>query len=162
MLELLKYCEDLQIKEFDTNTTILEDGGNTNKIYFLIEGEVVVEKNEVEINVVSEPGAIFGEMSILLNLPHMATVKTTVPSKFYVSENGLDFLKTNMNISYFISKMLATRLHGVTSYLVDFKKQYEDHPTHHFRMVDSVLENIVNQQDDESSLGSDRIEEPTT
>lgn len=158
MKEILKFCTDLEKVRFDPGQILLNAGESSNKIYFLINGEVSIEKEGVEINVVSEPGSIFGEMSVLLDLPHMATVSTNKPSEFYLAENGSAFLKNNHSISYYISKTLATRLHGVTSYLVDFKNQYRDHPTHHFRMVDSVLEKIVNEQDDDSILGSDRVD----
>ena len=159
MKEILQFCTGLEQVNMGPGETLLKKGESSNKIYFLIDGEVSIEKQGVEINVVSEPGSIFGEMSVLLNLPHMATVTTNKPSKFYFAENGAEFLKNNHGISYYISKILATRLHGVTSYLVDLKNQFQDHPTHHFRMVDSVLEKIVNEQDDESVLGSDRVDD---
>lgn len=161
MNKILELCSGLEEKIFAPYQVVLEEGGRTNRIFILIDGEVVIEKEGVEINTVSEPGSIFGEMSILLDLPHMASVKTTEESSFYVAENGLQFLKSDMEIAFFISRLLAKRLNGVTSYLVDIKNQYKDHETYHFTIVDTVLENIVHQQDDESDLGSDRIDEPT-
>jgi len=157
--KILNLCKDLERIKFESDQILLKEGGRSNKILILIEGEVVVEKDGIQVNTVSDPGAIFGEMSILLDMPHMATVKTTTPSKFYVAENGDEFLKSNMEISFFISKILAIRLHGVTTYLVDLKKQFEDHDTYHFTMVDEVLGNLVQQQDDESTLGSDRVDD---
>lgn len=159
MRKILDLCKDLEEKEVEPYQIIMEEGGRSKRIFIMIEGEVVIEKEGVEINSVSEPGSIFGEMSILLDKPHMATVKTTARSRFYVADNGMNFLKSDMEISFAISRLLATRLNGVTSYLVDLKNQYQDHGTYHFTIVDTVLENILHQQDDESDLGSDRVED---
>lgn len=161
MRKILDYCKQLEEVTFEPYKAILNEGGRSNKIYILIEGEVVIEKEGVEVNTVSEPGSIFGEMSILLNMPHMATVKTTSESRFYVAEDGMGFLKSDMKIAFSISRLLATRLHGVTTYLVDIKNQYQDHDTYHFTIVDSVLENLLHQQDEDSDLGSERVEEST-
>ncbi len=161
MIKIFNYCRELEEKKFNAGQVILEEGGKSNKIYVLIEGEVVVEKDGININAVSDPGALFGEMSILLDKPHMATVKTSLPSRFYVAENGKDFLKSDKEVLFFISKLLATRLNSVTTYLVDFKNQFEDHESFHFTLVNEVLQNIINQQDDESILGSDRVTDDT-
>ncbi len=52
--------------------------------------------------------------------------------------------------------MLAQRLNGVTSYLMDIKKQFEGKDDH-FSMLDEVLESLVyNQDNEEIELGSER------
>ncbi|MGH7884630.1 MAG: cyclic nucleotide-binding domain-containing protein [Thermodesulfobacteriota bacterium] len=162
MSKILNYCKDLQQKNFDSDQLVLEEGGRSNKIFILIEGEVSVEKNGIKINTVSEPGAIFGEMSILLDLPHTANVRAKSPSKFFVAENGLEFLKSDIEISFFMSKLLASRLNGVSTYLVDIKKQYEEFEDNHFSMVDTVLSNLLNSnQDEDMTLGSERVADDT-
>jgi CRP-like cAMP-binding protein len=105
--------------------------------------------------VVSEPGAIFGEVSVLLGMPHMATVRATGATRLYCAEANEGFLQDHSEITYHLSKMLAQRLHGVTSYLVDLKRQFEGRDNH-LEMVDEVLETLVNQQVEEFSPGSDR------
>ena len=99
---------------------------------------------------------MLGEMSILLNNPHMATVKSIKTTNLYVVNDAADFLKSNTDITFHLAKTLALRLNGVTSYLVDIKKQFEGSEDH-FGMVDEVLESLIYNQDDEQiELGSDR------
>jgi CRP/FNR family cyclic AMP-dependent transcriptional regulator len=118
-----------------------------------------VLKGDLQINTVSEPGAIFGEISVLLNIPHMATVKTLAPSRMYLVERANEFLQSHTDIAYHLAQLLAQRLHGITTYLVDLKNQFEDQEDH-LGMVDEVLESLVHQQAEECAPGSDR--DPTT
>jgi CRP/FNR family cyclic AMP-dependent transcriptional regulator len=43
-------------------------------------------KNGVEIATVTEPGAVFGELSVLLDQPHTADVRALEASQFYVAD----------------------------------------------------------------------------
>ena len=40
-----------------------------------------------------KPGAVFGEVSVLLNQPHSATVRCLAPSRFHVVRDSLNFLQ---------------------------------------------------------------------
>jgi CRP-like cAMP-binding protein len=99
-------------------------------------------------------------MSVLLNAPHMATVRTLEPSRFRVVEDAERFLGSDAAIALAVSRLLARRLRAVTSYLADLKRQFEDRDDH-LGMVDEVLETLVHHQGDEPSPGSDRDPDPT-
>ena len=154
-MALLELCKDLPVVAFQPGDTVLEEGQTSGRLYVLIDGAVEIAKGDFQINIVSEPGAILGDMSVLLAMPHMATVRALSPARAYVSENGDAFLRSNSEIAYELSKMLAQRLNGVTGYLVDLKRQFEDHDSH-FGIVDEILESLVHQQPADVSLGSDR------
>jgi len=155
MTSILKFCQSLPTARFAPGDVLLAEGDRSGKLYLLIDGEVEILKGDYQINTVSDPGAIFGEISALLDLPHMATVKATVETTAYVADSGSGLLLSNKEIAYHLSRMLAQRLHGVTSYLVDLKSQFEDQ-RNHLGMVDEVLEVLVHQQDVSFSPGSDR------
>ncbi|HWA01364.1 MAG TPA: cyclic nucleotide-binding domain-containing protein [Caulobacterales bacterium] len=148
-------CQDLPVETFEPGAILLAEGKNSGRLYVLAEGAVEVVKGDFQINLVSERGAIFGDMSALLGIPHMATVRAVAPSKAYVVEGGEAFLRSNREITFFLAKMLAQRLHGVTGYLVDLKRQFEDHDDH-LGMVDEILETLVHEQQAEFTPGSDR------
>ncbi|MBI3795814.1 MAG: cyclic nucleotide-binding domain-containing protein [Deltaproteobacteria bacterium] len=80
MREILSFCQKLPETTFSPGETLLAEGRKDKILYILIEGEVEILKGDFQINTVSEPGAIFGEMSVLLDIPHTATVKTLTPS----------------------------------------------------------------------------------
>lgn len=156
MNSIFKYCENLPTIILNENDILLKQGDKSNRFYVLISGECEILRDEVQINKISEPGSVLGEMSILLNNPHMATVKCTGYSEFYVIENADVFLKSNPDITFQLAKILALRLNGVTSYLIDLKNQFMESEDH-FNMVDEVLESLINDQgDEEIVLGSDR------
>jgi CRP/FNR family transcriptional regulator, cyclic AMP receptor protein len=89
----------------------------------------------------SEPGAVFGEMSVLLESPFTATVRALKPSAFAIIENPRQFLGSSADASLHVARLLATRLDALNKYLVDLKQQYEGHD--HIGMVDKVLETLM-------------------
>jgi CRP-like cAMP-binding protein len=148
MSEVIAHCKGLPEKTFDTGQEILKEGLKTGVLYILAAGSVEVVKGDFQINVVSEPGSFFGEMSILLDQPHMATVRALEPSRFYVVDDPRTFVASHPDIILSLAKLLAKRLHGVTSYLVDLKTQFEDRKDH-LGMVDEVLESLIHRQEEE-------------
>jgi CRP-like cAMP-binding protein len=141
-------------------TTILAEGQRAGVLYILIEGEVEVLKGEYLLHALSKPGSVFGEISVLLDVPHSATVKTTVPSRFYVIEDPRAFLASNSTVALGIAALLAERLSAMTTYLVDLKRQYEGNEEH-FGMIDDVLETLSHSQRAGHEPGSDRDPDPT-
>jgi CRP/FNR family cyclic AMP-dependent transcriptional regulator len=159
MRSIFSFCQGLPEKSFKPGEVLLAEGERAGLLYVLIEGEVEILKGDFHVHTIAEPGAIFGEMSVLLESPHTATVRTVVPTRMYVAEHANAFLRSHTDLAYQVAKLLAQRLHGVTTRLVDLKHQFEDH-TDHFGMVDKVLEPLVYQQNEELNLGSDRDPDP--
>lgn len=155
MQAILDICKGMPSQRFAPGDVLMQEGENSGRLFFVISGEFEILKGDYQINVVAEPGSIFGEVSVLLGLPHMATVRALTEGEAYVVEGTEEFLHANSEINFYLAKMLALRLHGVTSYLVDLKRQFEDQASH-LGMVDDVLETLVNQQPEEFSPGSDR------
>jgi CRP/FNR family transcriptional regulator, cyclic AMP receptor protein len=59
---------------YEAGETVIADGSRTGKLLILKTGAVVIIKEGSEIAKVTEPGAVFGELSVLLNQPHAADV----------------------------------------------------------------------------------------
>ncbi|MBM4200409.1 MAG: cyclic nucleotide-binding domain-containing protein [Gammaproteobacteria bacterium] len=155
MQSLLSFCQGLPQQRFEAEETLILEGGTDKRLYVLINGEVEVLKGQTLVNTQSEPGAMFGELAVLLDVPHTATVRTTVPTLAHVIENAGDFLQGNPDLSFQLARLLATKLNSITTYLVDLKNQFEDRQDH-LGMVDEVLETLLHQPLDESLPGSDR------
>jgi len=149
------HCSDLPVEEYPSGHVLLAEGARTSRLFVLIEGEVEVLKGEFEINRVSDRGAIFGDMSVLLDIDHMATVRTVTPCRLHVSEDGESFLRGHPEVAYLLARTLAHRLNGVTTYLVDLKRQFEGERSH-LGMVDEILETLLTEQRREFTPGSDR------
>lgn len=160
MNEILAQCQDMPERSFAPGEDILREGERSGVVYILIDGSVEVLKGDMQVTTSAESGAFFGEMSALLDAPHMATVRALTPSRFHMAENAAEFLQLSPQVALAIARLLAKRLQAMTTYLVDLKNQFEDHGDH-LAMVDAVLETLVHHQDEEHSPGSDRDPDPT-
>jgi CRP/FNR family cyclic AMP-dependent transcriptional regulator len=155
MASILDLCDALPVRAFQSGADLLCEGKTSGLLYVLVSGEVEILKGEFQINVVSEPGAIFGEISVLLGIPASATVRALTSCTAHVVEGGELFLQSHKEISYQLSKLLAQRVYRLSTYLVDLKRQFEHHDSH-LSMVDDVLETLIHDQRQSFNPGSDR------
>jgi CRP/FNR family transcriptional regulator, cyclic AMP receptor protein len=141
MASILELFRDREVIRFDPGQNIIQQREETKRLYFLIEGEVEVLKDDVRVAIASQPGAVFGEMSVLLGGAHTATVRALKPSSFYVVENPREFLNSSPAASLHVCELLARRIDALNRYLVDVKHQFEGHD--HLGMVDEFLEALL-------------------
>ncbi len=123
---------------------LLQQNSKAAGIYFLKQGKVRVHKDGYQIAVVSEPGAVFGEMAYFLDHVYTASVECLTPCTFYHLDNPAQHLAAHPQLMLHIGKILSTRLFSLNQYLVDVKTQYEGND--HLNMVNEVLETLMNQQ----------------
>jgi len=160
MATVIEICKPLPLRTVAAGEVVLAEGATDSVLYVLVDGAVEILKGDVQINTVDDPGAFFGEVSALLGLPHMATVKALRDSTFRVADDAAAFLRTNPEIALAVAALLAKRLHHVTTYLIDLKRQFESHDSH-LGLVDEVLEGLVHHQEPAAEPGSDRYPDPT-
>jgi CRP/FNR family cyclic AMP-dependent transcriptional regulator len=144
MSEILQLIQDREVGRFEAGQIVMEQCAETHRLYVLIEGEVEVMKDGVRVSTISEAGATFGEMSVLLQGTHTATVRALTACSFHVIENPRELLQTSPRICFHVCVLLARRLDSLTRYLVDVKRQFEGHD--HIGMVDEVLEALLHRQ----------------
>jgi CRP/FNR family cyclic AMP-dependent transcriptional regulator len=117
-----------------------------------------VRKGDVPINVVTEPGALVGEISVLLGRPYGATVEATAPSVLRHAADGRALLASHPDIAWAVARGLAERLNFVTTYLTDLTHQYGDAPG--LAMVPEVLRELAQRQVAPARSGSAREPNP--
>ena len=66
---LLQRIATLPLATYQPGETVLAAGTKTGRLLILRKGAVAIEKEGTVIAKVTEPGAVFGELSALLNLP---------------------------------------------------------------------------------------------
>ncbi len=81
MAQLFEVLNTLPRRDFGAGETIIAEDSTTGMLFFLIDGEVEVYKDDVPLAATSEPGSVFGEMSALLGTSHRASVKAVTPSR---------------------------------------------------------------------------------
>src|SRR4029079_18568075 len=82
-------CAGLPGATYRADEVVLAAGSRTGRLLFLKEGAVAIVRQSTQIAIVDEPGAVFGEISALLDRPHTAEVRTLVHSQFYVTDAAL-------------------------------------------------------------------------
>lgn len=127
MHEILSFCSSEQSTIVPDQTNIIEEGTKTGAIFILIEGRIEIIKNGSSVAILSEPGTVIGEISLLQDCPHTATCRSLGKVKMYSIMNGKEFLLNNINIFWIISRGLANKLQLTTSCLASFSSDVQNY-----------------------------------
>ena len=154
MSTILDSCQAIPVVGFEPGDVLLDEGGRSGRLYVLEAGAVEIVRSDTQVAVVGEPGSMFGEMSILLDVPHTATVRAITNVQARVADDAEAFLRAHPEIGFHIARLLAKRLNAATTYLVDVKQQYSGHGDH-LGMVGDVLDALIHEQDRDFTPGED-------
>ena len=80
--DFLTRCAGLSMVRLQAGETALTSGSKTGRLLVLRSGSVEVVKDGAQIAKVSTPGAVFGELAVLLDQAHTADVRALVRSDF--------------------------------------------------------------------------------
>ena len=97
---------NLPLVTYQPGETVIVDGSKTGRLMILKKGNVAILKENTEIARVAEPGAVFGELSILLDQPHTADVRALETSQFHVA-NATALLAQNPIAVLYVATTLA-------------------------------------------------------
>jgi CRP-like cAMP-binding protein len=146
MPDILDYCRGRRVESFKSGDVLVKQGAQEGKLFVLVEGQVEVLREETQVSYVDEPGSIFGEMSILLDMPYSATVKALSAVKAHVITDPIAFLSSKPEIALELASLLARRLYYTTSYLVDLQQQAAG-KREDLDLVDKILAQLVESPD---------------
>ena len=159
MRAILDYCKGAVPRQVPAGTVLISEGSTSGHLFVLADGQLEVLRGDSVVAVLSEPGAVTGEMSVLLETPHTATVRASAPSTLYEFENAAAFLNEQPAVALLIARLLAQRLNVATTYLADLMHQYAGHGTH-LEMVGEILQSMISLPPQQVSPGSDRQSDP--
>ena len=159
MREILEYCIGGIRRNVSPGDLVVHEGGRTGHLYVLIEGLLEVLKGGTVVASIAEPGAVLGEMSVLLDQPHTATVRAAAASTIYEFSDAASCLREQPELALLIARLLAQRLNVANTYLADIKRQYAGHGNH-LAMVGDILQSMINLAPTQVSPGSDRQSDP--
>jgi len=159
MRAVLDYCTGGIQRAVPAGALVLHEGSKTGHLFVLLEGRLEVIKGDSVVAVLTEPGAMLGEMSVLLDQPHTATVRAASDSAVYEIGDAASFLRDQPAVALLIARLLAQRLNVATTYLADIMQQYAGHGDH-LAMVGEILQTMINLPPITISPGSDRQSDP--
>lgn len=145
MREILSHFVAVPVLTLPNKAVLLSEGAKTGHLYVLSEGRLEVLRGETQVAVLEEPGSLVGEMSVLLDSPHTATVRALGEAKVHVVDDGAAFLSSRPELAWLVARLLARRLNAATTYLVDIKRQFAGYGNH-LELVGEVLESLMHQQ----------------
>src|SRR6516225_12371476 len=112
----------LPVVTYQDGETVIAEGSRTGRLLILAKGVVAIVKEDTEIAHVAEPGAVFGELSVLLDKPHTAEVRALETSQFHVANAATLFSQDPIAVLY-VATALAHRLDAANHALIQLKNQ---------------------------------------
>ena len=152
---MLDLAADLPVLALAAGDVLIDEGVLPGRMYVLASGSVVVERGGVAFARIDAPGAIFGEMSVVLGRPATATVRAASDLAVHVIDDPETFLVERPGAALQVLRMTASRLDGLTQYLVDVKAQFADEQGH-LGMVGEIVDTLINHQAPAVRTGSAR------
>lgn len=159
MDDLLQLTEGMPEIDLHPDDVLLEEGATTGRLFVLVHGSLVVRRGEDDFVHIATPGACVGEMALLLDRPHSATIVATSPTRVRVIDDATDALRDSPQLVLAIASLLASRLHLVNEYLGDLRRQYHD-VDGGLGLIGAVLQDLAVHQGDAFEAGSDREPDP--
>jgi CRP-like cAMP-binding protein len=159
MREFLELADGLPQRALEPGERLITDGADADVMFVLLDGAVRVEKGGMPIVTLAEAGVCIGEMALLLEVPATADVVAVEPTTVAVVEDARRRINRDAGLSLAIARLLAARLHTMTSYLADLKQQYAHHEGG-LGMVDTVLDSLMRGPTSRVRLASERDPDP--
>ena len=153
--DLLTFTADLPTESVRAGDVLITEGSPAGRMLVLVTGSVVIEHDGVPFARIDTPGAVFGEMSAVLDRAATATVRAVEDVVVHVVDDPLGFLSERPGAALAVLRTTASRLDGMTHYLVDVKKQFAD-SAGHLGLVDQILDVLVHHQGPAARTGSAR------
>jgi CRP/FNR family cyclic AMP-dependent transcriptional regulator len=134
---ILKAAGSLPLTVLGAGAVLVNQGTRSGKLFILKSGDLEVVRDGSVVAGFTDPGSIVGEMSILLDVPHSATVRSRLGAEVHVADDPEAFLEANPGIARHITETLALRLQKTTALLVDMRQQAKEREDH--EMLDKIF-----------------------
>ena len=116
----------LKFDFYPAGAELIRQGTKPGTLIVLKEGEIEVLRDGKFVASTHQPGAIFGEMGVLLDRPASATVRALTDVQLYVIDDALTVLEQHPAWLLQIARLLAQRVNATTAQLVALKQAEND------------------------------------
>lgn len=142
-------------RQLEPGETLIAEGDAVVGLYELQSGQVDIVRDGATVATVAEPGAMFGEMSLLLDRPASASVRARTETVVVEIPDARDRLVHDPDFAVDLARLLARRVDVMTGYLADLRRQYADHEGG-LGMIDEVLASLSHTPALDIEPGSER------
>jgi CRP-like cAMP-binding protein len=123
MPSLAALAVSLPLETLAPGTHLTTEGTRSGQLYILESGTLTVQREGVALATIDEPGAIIGEMAVLLGIPHSATVIARDTARVRVVDDALGTLSQNAEFALHLATIACARLNATSALLVELKGQ---------------------------------------
>ena len=127
---ILEALQNYPVTVIGPRGVLVQEGQKTGKLYVLKSGDLEIVRDGSLVASIGEAGAIVGEMSVLLDQPHTATVRSRMGAEVHTIADPDAFLDANPTVARQIAGLLAVRLQKTTALLVDMRQQAKEREDH--------------------------------
>lgn len=127
---ILEAVQNYPVTVVGPRGVLVQEGQKTGKLYVLKSGDLEIVRDGSLVASIGEAGAIVGEMSVLLDQPHTATVRSRMGAEVHTIADPDAFLDANPTVARQIAGLLAVRLQKTTALLVDMRQQAKEREDH--------------------------------
>jgi uncharacterized protein YhbP (UPF0306 family) len=108
----------LQTTNVDAGQVIVREGGPADKFFIVVDGEVQIERGyggREESLVTLGPGQLFGELSIMRDMPRNSTVKATRPTTLLAIDRDTfrDLMSQALGVTPGFAEVIQSRLEAL-------------------------------------------------
>jgi len=117
---MTRLYDEFVIHTFDPGVTILQKGTVSSAMFMVISGEVEMLVGSGDVSIGHHgPGGIFGEMSIICDAVHTATIRTTKPTRVLeIKEKTFNGLIVQFpSLQRYFYRLLAKRLNRLNLFI---------------------------------------------
>jgi CRP-like cAMP-binding protein len=159
MSNFFDLSQDLPVRSLVAGEVLVIEDQPVGHLYVVVDGRFSVTRGGVSIATVTDPGAIFGEVSALLGTDGGATVTAETDAQVQVIDDPAAFLDTHPEAMGALARLLADRLNRLVAVLSDITTQYAD-ADGNLGLLGDVLGTLTFSSGREIEPGSERDPNP--
>jgi CRP/FNR family transcriptional regulator, cyclic AMP receptor protein len=122
----LHLTEDREVEVVADGTFILRQGERGGALFVLVSGVLEVQRRGRAVVQIADPGAVVGELGLLLDSPASADVIAVGTATVRRIDDAADFFATVPEFARYLATVLARRLWQISTYLSDLQEQFAD------------------------------------
>jgi CRP/FNR family cyclic AMP-dependent transcriptional regulator len=124
--DILSLTAEHPDERVEDGVKLLTEGVRSQSLFILVDGELEVQRRGRAVVRMSEPGAIVGELGLLLDSPASADVITVGPTTVRRIDDPARLFDLSPDFGRYLATVLARRLWQVSTYLSDLQEQFAD------------------------------------
>ena len=145
MASLLTLTQTQPSRSLASGEVLIAEGNGGGDLYVLETGRLIVTRGGVEIARIETPGALIGEMSVLLGKDSSATVRADGAAKVRVVADAIAFLERQPLVALGVATLLSERLDATSAIVVELRKESQSGKAAEHSMFERLMKALMAQ-----------------